>query len=65
MALRGARIAFTSEPDQAAKLRGGVLKRLASIDRMTGRALYGASMLASDVPLTNTPRSVICLSTAA
>ncbi len=43
MALRGARIAFTSEPDQAAKLRGGVLKRLASIDRMTGRALYGAT----------------------
>ena len=43
MALRGARIAFTSEPDQAAKLRGGVLKRLASIDRMTGRPLYGAT----------------------
>lgn len=43
MPLRGARIAFTSEPDQAAKLRGGVLKRLASIDRMTGRYLYGAS----------------------
>jgi putative DNA primase/helicase len=41
MALRGARIAYTSEPDQAAKLRGGVLKRLASIDRMTGRPLYG------------------------
>jgi|GEM_PF-3307643 len=43
MALRGARIAFTSEPDQAAKLRGGVLKRLASIDRMTGRPLYGTT----------------------
>ena len=43
MALRGARIAFTSEPDQAAKLRGGVLKRLASIDRMTGRSLYGTT----------------------
>ncbi len=41
MALRGARIAFTSEPDQTAKLRGGVLKRLASIDSMTGRPLYG------------------------
>jgi putative DNA primase/helicase len=41
MALRGARIAFTAEPDQAAKLRGGVLKRLASVDRMTGRSLYG------------------------
>jgi P4 family phage/plasmid primase-like protien len=41
MALRGARLAFTSEPDQTAKLRGGVLKRLASIDRMTGRSLYG------------------------
>jgi putative DNA primase/helicase len=43
MALRGARIAFTSEPDQTAKLRGGVLKRLASIDRMTGRSLYGTT----------------------
>jgi P4 family phage/plasmid primase-like protien len=43
MALRGARIAYTSEPDQAAKLRGGVLKRLASIDRMTGRPLYGTT----------------------
>jgi putative DNA primase/helicase len=41
MALRGARLAFTSEPDQAAKLRGGVLKRLASVDMMTGRSLYG------------------------
>ena len=41
MALRGARIAFTSEPDQAAKLRGGTLKRLASVDMMTGRSLYG------------------------
>ncbi len=43
MALRGARLAFTSEPDQAAKLRGGALKRLASVDRMTGRSLYGAT----------------------
>jgi putative DNA primase/helicase len=43
MALRGARIAFTSEPDQAAKLRGGVLKRLASVDRMTGRSLYSTT----------------------
>jgi len=43
MALRGARIAFASEPDQAAKLRGGVLKRLASVDRMTGRSLYGTT----------------------
>jgi putative DNA primase/helicase len=43
MALRGARIAFTSEPDQAAKLRGGVLKRLASVDQMTGRSLYGST----------------------
>jgi putative DNA primase/helicase len=41
MALRGAGIAFTSEPDQTAKLRGGALKRLASVDRMTGRPLYG------------------------
>lgn len=41
MTLRGARIAFTSEPDQSAKLRGGVLKRLATIDRMTGRSLFG------------------------
>jgi putative DNA primase/helicase len=40
MALRGARLAFTSEPDQAAKLRGGTLKRLASRDMMTGRGLY-------------------------
>jgi putative DNA primase/helicase len=39
--LRGARLAFTSESDQSAKLRGGVLKRLATIDRMTGRPLYG------------------------
>jgi len=43
MALRGARIAFTSEPDQTAKLRGGVLKRLASVDMMTGRPLYGGT----------------------
>jgi putative DNA primase/helicase len=44
MGLHGARIAFTSEPDQAAKLRGGVLKRLASVDRMTGRPLYGGTL---------------------
>lgn len=43
MGLRGARLAFTSEPDQAAKLRGGVLKRLASVDGMNGRPLYGAN----------------------
>jgi putative DNA primase/helicase len=41
--LRGARIAFTSEADQSAKLRGGVLKRLASVDRMSGRSLYGSA----------------------
>ena len=41
MRLRGARIAFTSEPDQTAKLRGGTLKRLTSVDTMTGRSLYG------------------------
>ena len=44
MVLRGARVAFTSEPDQATKLRGGVLKRLASVDRMTGRPLYGGTL---------------------
>lgn len=38
--LRGARIAFTSEPDEHAKLKGGTLKRLASIDRMSGRGLH-------------------------
>jgi P4 family phage/plasmid primase-like protien len=42
MVLRGARIAFATEPDKAAKLRGGTLKRLVSIDQMTGRGLYGA-----------------------
>jgi putative DNA primase/helicase len=40
--LHGARIAFATEPDKAAKLRGGTLKRLVSIDQMTGRTLYGA-----------------------
>jgi putative DNA primase/helicase len=43
MKLRGARLAFTSEPDQAAKLRAGTLKRLASVDQMTGRSLYGTT----------------------
>ena len=42
MVLRGARIAFAVEPDKAARLRGGTLKRLVSIDQMTGRGLYGA-----------------------
>jgi putative DNA primase/helicase len=42
MVLRGARIAFATEPDKSAKLRGGTLKRLVSIDQMTGRTLYGA-----------------------
>jgi len=42
MTLRGARIAFAKEPDKAAKLEGGTLKRLVSIDQMTGRGLYGA-----------------------
>jgi len=41
MRLRGARLAFTSEPEQGAKFKGGVLKRLASIDLMTGRELHG------------------------
>jgi putative DNA primase/helicase len=41
MVLRGARIAFATEPDKAARLRGGTLKRLNSVDQMTGRALYG------------------------
>ena len=41
MRLRGARLAFTSEPGQGAKLRGGTLKRLATIDLMTGRELHG------------------------
>lgn len=41
MRLRGARLAFTSEPEQGAKLKGGTLKRLATIDQMTGRELHG------------------------
>ena len=41
MRLRGARLAFTSEPDQGAKFTGGTLKRLATIDLMTGRELHG------------------------
>lgn len=41
MRLRGARLAFTSEPEQGAKLKGGTLKRLATIDLMTGRELHG------------------------
>ncbi len=44
MRLQGARLAFTSEPDQAARLKGGALKRLASIDNMTGRELHGRQM---------------------
>lgn len=42
MVLRGARVAFATEPDKAARLRGGTLKRLVSIDQMTGRGLYGS-----------------------
>ena len=41
MRLRGARLAFTSEPEQGAKFKGGTLKRLATIDLMTGRELHG------------------------
>ena len=41
--LRGARIAFATESDQTAKLGGGTMKRLASIDRMTGRQMYGTT----------------------
>jgi putative DNA primase/helicase len=41
MRLRGARLAFTSEPEQGAKFKGGALKRLATIDQMTGRELHG------------------------
>jgi putative DNA primase/helicase len=41
MRLRGSRLAFTSEPEQGAKLKGGTLKRLATIDLMTGRELHG------------------------
>jgi len=43
MPLRGARLAFASEPDQSSKLRGGALKRIASADRMTGRPLFGST----------------------
>lgn len=39
--LWGARIAFATEPDKAARLQGGTLKRLVNIDQMTGRPLYG------------------------
>jgi putative DNA primase/helicase len=42
MVLRGARISFATEPDKSARLKGGTLKRLNSIDQMTGRSLYGA-----------------------
>jgi putative DNA primase/helicase len=42
MVLRGARFAFAVEPDRAARLRGGTLKRLVSGDQMTGRTLYAA-----------------------
>ena len=41
MRLRGARLAFTSEPDQSSRIRGGTLKRLATIDQMKGRELHG------------------------
>jgi putative DNA primase/helicase len=41
MRLRGARLAFASEPDQSARLRGGTLKSLATIDQMSGRELQG------------------------
>ena len=41
MRLRGARLAFTSEPERGAKFKGGTLKRLATIDLMTGRELHG------------------------
>jgi len=41
MRLRGARLAFTSEPEQGSKFKGGTLKRLATIDLMTGRELHG------------------------
>ena len=41
MRLRGARLAFTSEPDQGSRLKGGTLKRLATIDQMSGRELHG------------------------
>lgn len=41
MRLRGARLAFTAEPERDARLRGGTLKRLSTIDKMTGRELHG------------------------
>jgi len=41
MRLRGARLAFTSEPEQGAKFKGGILKRLAAIDQLSGRELHG------------------------
>ncbi len=41
MRLRGARLAFTSEPEQGAKFKGGILKRLAAIDLLSGRELHG------------------------
>jgi len=40
MVLRGARVAFAAEPSKAAKLAGGTLKRLASVDQISGRTLY-------------------------
>jgi putative DNA primase/helicase len=41
--LRGARLAFATEPDRSAKLRGGTMKKLVSIDPITGRGLYAGS----------------------
>ena len=41
MRLRGARLAFTSEPNQGARIKGGPFKRLATIDQMKGRELHG------------------------
>lgn len=41
MRLRGARLALAAEPDEGARLKGGTLKNLASIDKMTGRELHG------------------------
>jgi putative DNA primase/helicase len=41
MPLRGARLAFASEPDKSARLKGGTLKRLVNVDAMNGRGLYG------------------------
>lgn len=42
--LKGARLAFTSEPDQTATLKGDAIKRLASRDKLSGRALYGQQL---------------------